>query len=478
MRKPRCVCMTTVSGFIVLAGASQAQGAGFQLYEQSVSGLGTSFASTAAAEDASTVFWNPAGMAYLPGINVSAAAHVLRTSAKFNNQGSNIVLPGLTPPGGVPISGGNGGDAGVVAVIPNLYYAHAISDALRVGVGVNAPFGLTTEYDDGWVGRYHALKSDLTTININPSVAWKINDAVSIGGGLNIQYAKVDLTQAVDFSTVCLGRVFAPTLSAALAQGVPAPQAQALAAAACGGPTGFLTPGNAARDGKVTFKGDNWGYGFNLGAMFQLAPSTRLGIAYRSNVKQTLEGDATFDKPAGLPAPLASNVAFANGGIKADVNFPESVSFGVFSQIDDRWAVMGDLTWVHWKRFKELRIKFNNGAADAVTPENWDDSYKIAVGASYKLNDAWMLRAGLAFDQSPVPNEFRTPRIPDADRTWVSFGANWKVSKGGSLDFGYVHIFIGNASLNHPNSTNTATLRGNYDKSSVDILSVQYNHRF
>jgi long-chain fatty acid transport protein len=135
------------------------------------------------------------------------------------------------------------------------------------------------------------------------------------------------------------------------------------------------------------------------------------------------------------------------------------------------------LSWTHWKRFKELRVRFNNGAPDQVTPENWDDTYKIAVGASYRLNEAWMLRAGLAFDQSPVPDEFRTPRIPDADRTWLSFGANWKVSKAGSLDLGYAHILVKDSSISHPNNTG-GTLIGDYKKSAVDILSVQYNHRF
>jgi long-chain fatty acid transport protein len=187
MKKPICVAVGVAMGSIGLTCVQSASGAGFQLWEQSASGLGTSFASSATAEDASTVFWNPAGMTYLQGVNFSLAGHAIKLTTEFKNKGSNITLPGgLTPPTGVPISGGDGGDPFSVAFVPNFYYAHAISERLRIGVGVGAPFGLVTEYDDGWVGRYHALKSDLMTTNINPSIAWKINDAVSIGGGLNV----------------------------------------------------------------------------------------------------------------------------------------------------------------------------------------------------------------------------------------------------------------------------------------------------
>ena len=204
---PKYRAAISVTACLASAGwISSADAAGFQLFEQSVSGLGTSFASTAAAEDASTVWWNPAGMSYLSGANFTLAGHIVKPTAKFENQGSRTLLP---PPSGLPLSGGNGGDAGGIALVPNMYYTHSLTDTLSFGIGVNAPFGLTTEYDDGWVGRYHALKSALTVININPSVSWKINDSFSVGGGLNLQYAKAELTSAIDFSTVCFG-TFAP----------------------------------------------------------------------------------------------------------------------------------------------------------------------------------------------------------------------------------------------------------------------------
>jgi long-chain fatty acid transport protein len=469
---------------VSLSGAltvSHAQAAGFQLFEQSVSGLGTAFASTAAAEDASTVWTNPAGMSYLSGGNFTLGGHIVKPTASFENNGSRTLLP---TPSGLPMSGGNGGDAGGIAVLPNLYYAHSITDRLSLGIGVNSPFGLTTEYDDGWVGRYHALKSALTIININPSAAWKINDSFSIGGGLNLQYAKAELTSAIDFSTACIAGISqAAAAQIFAATGIPATPAQIQGAvgAQCG-PGGFTTPGNSAKDGKATIKGDNWGYGINLGFMWQIVPSTRLGLSYRSSVEQELDGDATYQVPAGLPGAVASSPRFANTGVKAEVDLPESVSLGLHSQIDEQWALMGDLTWTKWSRFEELRVKFNNGAPDNVTTEKWDDSFRIAIGGSYKPTSAWTLRAGVAYDQSPVPEEHRTPRIPDNDRTWLSFGANWKITQNISLDFGYAHIFVKDASVNlsaaEAENNARGSLKGNYSNPSVDIISIQYNHRF
>jgi long-chain fatty acid transport protein len=452
-----------MAGIASMSGIANGYAAGFLLYEQSVSGLGTSFASTAAAEDASTLWWNPAGMSYLSGTNFTLAGHIVRPTSEFKNQGSRTFLP---PPNGLPLSGGNGGDAGDVAFIPNLYLTHAVTERLSLGVGVNSPFGLTTEYDDDWVGRYHALKSELLVVQINPAIAWKINDAFSLGGGLNLQYAKAELSSAVDFSTVCLGAA------------ARTPQLGPLCAGA-----GLTVPGNAARDGKATVDGDDWGYGFNLGAIWQIVPSTRMGIAYRSSIGQDLEGDIKYDNvPAAFAGVAALNSAFADTGAKASVDLPETLSLGVHSQIDERWALMGDLTWTRWSRFEELRVTFDNGAADNVTTENWDDSFRVAIGASYKPVNAWTLRAGVAYDQSPVPDDFRTPRIPDQDRTWLSVGANWKITQNASLDFGYVHIFVKSASINQPASraenNGRGTLIGKYDNPSVDILSVQYNHRF
>ena len=231
----------SLSSAIVSSGIAFASG--FALIEQGVSGLGNAYAGGAAvAQDGSTIFYNPAGMTRLPSQFI-AAANVIVPNFTFKNEGSTQLLQPLT---GVPLLGGNGGDAGVTKAVPNLYYVQKINDQIFFGLGINSPFGLTTEYDQGWAGRYYAVKSELLTININPSIAYRFNEQFSFGAGLNISYIKADLSSAIDFGTIGFG---AP---------------------------GLTPQGN---DGFVELKGDSWGVGWNVGLLYEFTKSTRIGIA-------------------------------------------------------------------------------------------------------------------------------------------------------------------------------------------------------
>jgi long-chain fatty acid transport protein len=441
-------------GGVVFGGGVSA--AGFSLIEQSVSGLGNAFAGAAAiAEDASTIFYNPAGLARLGQNDFTVGLHLIRPSVKFTSQGSTIAT-------GQAASGSNGGDAGGLNFVPNAYYAHALSDAWRIGIGINAPFGLKTDYEDGWVGRYQALKSEIKTININPSIAYRLSDRISLGAGIDAQYIKAELTRAIDFGTLCVSQ-FGQRLGSAAA-----------GAAACA--SGGIRPG--ARDGTVKIEGTDWSYGFNLGALFQVSPSTRLGLAFRSKIKQELTGDASFSNPA-LPGPFAAltaSRATTNGGVKANVTLPETLSLSAVTAVDSQWTLLGDITWTKWSRFDELRVHFDNGAPDSVTVENWKDAYRFSLGANYAFSPVLMLRAGVAYDQSPVKDEFRTARIPDQDRTWLSFGLTYKVGPTAFVDAGYTHLFVKNASLNKTEA-GAGTLQGEY-KTNTNIVSVQYRQSF
>ena len=403
------------SGLLGFSGA--ASSAGFSLIEESASGMGNAFAGGAAsAEDASTVFFNPAGMTRLSGSQLSLVLHAIKPTAEFSNTASVAAA-------GRPL-GGNGGDAGNWTPVPNFYYVTELSQNLRAGLGISSPFGLKTEYDPSWMGRFQAIKSDLKTININPALAYKINDQLSVGAGLNAQYISAELTNAV-----------------------------------------YL---GAGPEGQAKVKGDDWSVGYNLGVLYELNPATRFGLAYRSDVRHKLEGDVTF---TGVPAP--------NGPISAEITLPETVSLSGFHQINPQWAMMGDITWTRWSRFQELRIVRNTGiTVGQPTIENWDDTYRFALGASYQQSKQLKLRGGIAYDQSPVSDAYRTARIPDADRTWFTVGATYQLSAKSSMDFGYAHIFVANATININNSSPTpGKLVGNYDNS-VDILSAQFNHRF
>ena len=400
-----------------------AQAAGFALIEQSGSGMGNAFAGgSAIAEDASTVYFNPAGMTYIEGTQLVGALHLIKPSAEFNNNGS---IAGA----GKPL-GGTGGDAGDLAFIPNAYFKMDYSDTIKLGIGVNVPFGLKTEYENGWIGRFQALKSEVKTVNINPALAFKVNDQLSLGFGVSAMWAQATLTRAVNFG--------------------------------------------ALGEGSVKIKADDWGFGYNLGAIYQVTPDTRIGMAYRSKVDQHLEGDATFNRPVGIPNAGAA----ADGTINASVSLPENFSVSVFSKLNDTWDVMGDVTWTHWSRFKQLTIFRSSGALLSNTDENWDNSMRYSIGANYHYSDSIKLRAGLAYDQEAVNDDFRTARIPGNDRKWLALGANWKASPNSSVDVGYAHLFISDANINDGRSgAANGTLKGTYD-GSVDILSMQYTHNF
>ena len=438
------IISTAVCAVVTGLAAGTAAASGFALIEQSGSGLGNAYAGgAAAAEDASTIFFNPAGLTRIQGRQMAVAAHAIKPSAKFSNAGSTTAAATAQP-------GGNGGDAGDWSLVPNFYYAMDINPKLKFGFGLHVPFGLKTEYDNGWVGRYHALKSEVQTINLNPTIAYQVNDTVSLGLGLSAQRAEAELTKAIDFSSICLG----------------------LFGAGCAG-LGLSTPGNVAMDGAVKIKGDDWGYGFNLGALFNINPSTRIGVAYRSNIKHELSGNANYSN---VPGAFAASPTFTNTSVKASVNLPETVSVSAFHQLNPKWALMGDVTWTRWSRFNELRIRFDNGAADNVTPENWKNTYRVSFGATQRYNDQWQSRIGVAYDQTPVKDEFRTPRIPDQSRTWLALGATYNFSSKSALDFGYAYLSFKDPSIND-NEAGAGRLKGNYE-SNVNILSVQYTRSF
>ncbi|MHB1214367.1 MAG: OmpP1/FadL family transporter [Thiobacillus sp.] len=402
---------------LALAGcANLAHAAGFALIEQNASGLGNAYAGqAAAAADASTIFFNPAGMTYLPDRQVVLVGHLIKPEARF----SGTVSP--------DIGGGNGGDAGGLALVPNAYFAFRLTPDVHLGLGVNAPFGLKTEYDSTWAGRTQAIKSELKTVNLNPSIAWKASESLSLGAGLSIQYAEATLSNSA----------------------------------------------NGA--GIATVHGDDYGWGFNLGLLWQPSAATRVGVAYRSEVEQKLKGGVDF-----------SVATIANGPVTADITLPDSASLSLFHELSPKWDLLADVTWTGWSDFDELRIVRNGGVGLGLTEENWSDNYRYSLGANYHLSDRVILRGGVAFDETPVSDAFRTARIPDGDHTWIALGAQYKLSPHSAIDVGYTHLFIKNARINkteysylppQPNPPTPVTLSGTYE-ASVDILSAQFTLNF
>lgn len=450
-RLRRAAALVVAGGFGTFS--LSAAGAGYQLFEQSGSGLGNAYAGAAAsAADASTLFYNPAGLAWLSGNQVVGALHAIRPTADFTNGGTTTVL-------GAPASGGNGGDAGRVSILPNLYFTtDTLGHGLTLGVGINSPFGLSTKYDPDWVGRYQAIKSELETINLHGAVSYRFNDMIAVAAGLNFLRANAELSNAIDFGALCFARVNPVTCAA--------------------GGAGLL-PGNQgaiASDGNGVIEGSDWGVGYTLGAVVEPMPGTRIGATFRSKVDLDLTGYGKFTTPA--LGPFAALAApFTNTSASAALTLPEVAAFSVFSQLTPNWAVMADITWTNWSRFDVLRVEYQNLLPDTVVQQNWDDTFRYSAGVTYTLNDAWKFRTGFAYDESPVPDEFRTPRIPDEDRTWLTFGISHRISSQGTIDVGYLHVFVDDSVLDKVGESDGSRLRGTYD-ASVDVISLQYTHQF
>ncbi len=407
------------------AMAGQASASGFQLMEQNASGLGNAYAGqAAAAENASTIFFNPAGMTRLQGRQVSGAINLIRPSSEFTNSGTS------TAPAGLPSPGGNGGDAGDWAAVPNLYMSWQIDPKWWVGVGVSVPFGLATEYDNGWFGRFQSQKAEIKTIDINPSVAYKLNDVVSLGGGISFQRAQVKIDRSAFVGIETLSNL----------------------------------------------KLEDDSIGFNLGAMFSISPATRIGLSYRSAIEHDLTGTARVTGVGSAP-------------ISTSAELPDTLAWGISHQLDSKWQLLGDITFSKWSNIKQVPIRTT--AASPLGPSGrlldtfafeFKDTYRIGIGANYQMRNDFMLKLGVAYDKSPVTDQHRTVTLPDNDRTWLAIGGKYQASKQMTLDFGYAYLFIKDAPINSRKGVVAAPFQGNvvgnYEDPSVHILSAQITYSF
>lgn len=430
----RCIGRESIALALYLA-SSGASAAGFALSDKTVSGLGSAFAGTAAqAEDASVVYTNPAAMQRLSGSVLSIAVHQIAPSVRFSDEASTV-------------SGPNPADAGPTRLAPNLYAVTELSPDARFGIGIYVPFALGLEYDDRWPGRYHSIKSEMTTLNISPALSWQLTPALAVGGSIDFQYLTAELTQAVDFGTICVAQLGGPACT-------------------------FLGLAPQQDDGRQTLKGSNWATGYSLGLHYVPTPQLKLGAVYHSDTRQNISGTSEF---AGVPAAFAG--VFTDSAGATRVHLPESVSLSAAWAVSERLTLLADYTWTAWSRHKEFRVDFANTLADSVTTYNWHDTGFYALGLDYRLSPQWRLRAGAAYDESPVPDpEHRTPIGPDNDRRWYAVGATYARHDAFSVDLALAHVEVEDAVINHTDSLGH-TLNGRF-RLSGRYLSAQTTWRF
>jgi long-chain fatty acid transport protein len=445
-----------------LASASSFSHAGsFGLIENSASGQGSAFAGAAAlGEDASTVYFNPAAMTRLSGSQIVVAGHIISPNADYKDKGS-------TDAAGQPLSGKND-SVGDPAFIPNLYYVTELSNDIHVGVGINVPFGLSTEYSSNWVGRYHAVDSELETINVNPSIAWKATKNFSVGFGINIQYLDIKLTNHIDSFAAC---------------------SSLASPAACAGAGLNPVLGDRSQDSKVDFRGDSLELGWNAGFLYDINDTNRVGIAYRSTIKHKVSGDDAKYKLNDVLQVFADGATAATGfnilqttSLKSTAELPNSLSLSYVSEFTPKWTGLFDYTWTGWNTLQDVVIRQKGGppGRDPTLELEYTNTNRVSAGLNYQLDERIILRTGVAWDQTPIKTKkTTTARIPGNDRKWLSVGAGYEMSNTWTFDVAYSHLFLDNTKIesNTGSASSGATLLGRY-KSDVNIFSAQANYNF
>ncbi|MGF6092350.1 outer membrane protein transport protein [Pseudomonas sp. 18173] len=416
------------AGAAVILGTCTSAGAnGIALNEQSASSAGTAYAGrSSSALDASTIFGNPAGLTKLKRSEISGGAAVVSVSDDISDaQGS---APGT-----------NKGDSVPLGVVPFAYLSTPLDDRFSIGLGLYAPSGLINDYESTFQGRYHGSYSTTKEVTLQPTIAWRINDCVSIGGGPTINHFNAKLQN--DLATGAL---------------------------------------NNGEDTHVTIKGDDTALGYNVGVLFDLSDATRWGINYHSKVDYELKGHTEV---SGSPSVVPLDGKYDN---KIDITMPESVDTSITHHFNSRWTGYLGTTWKRWSRIK--KVEAVNSALSplgqaaglgSVTEEmNWHDTWATAVGASFQLNQQWLLRAGYAYDPSPISNADRSVRVPVGNRQAVTLGGAYSPNADLTIDFAYGYLWDSKVSVNQENNSGLQPAYSGSYENSANGVSVQATYRY
>lgn len=408
--------MASVAGLALVGIAGEASAAGFMLREQSSEYMGNAYAGSAAkASSPATIWYNPAGMTLLSGHQIAGSLTWIAPQARFTGTGAYAAT-------------GTTRDAIDDAAVGSTFAMFSFSNDLKFGLAVTAPFGLRSSYQRNWaggVGGYHGVAAGVTSIQVNPNVAYRINKNLSIGAGVTGAWTQADLS--------------------------------------------LQTPNPPTGIGLARIKVDDTSFGWNVGALWEFSPRTRVGLAYRSGIRNGLEGDMTS---------LTYGPLIAAMRVHADLTLPGTATASFYHEIDDKWAVMADAQWTNWSTLKDLTVYNAGGAALESFKYNWRDTWFFSVGADYKWSKGHTLHFGVAYDMGAVPDkEHREVLVPDADRYWLSTGYTWDVNDKLRWNIAYAHLFAPEVDIATTAQTALPTLTGTY-KASVDMFSTSFVYKF
>ncbi|GAB4523478.1 MAG: outer membrane protein transport protein [Roseibium sp.] len=409
--------------------------------EQSAYYQGMSFAGNATTGPTiSSMFWNPATLVGAGhGLTFESHNSVIMPQADVDG----TFTPGaLATINGATTSTAGSGEQASDAWVPSTYTAYRFNDRLVFGLGVNAPFGLATKPDQDWAGQYYARSSEVFSVNVNPALAFQVNDMFAVGLGLQAQYLQVRLKSAYVFSTTAA---------------------------------------------TTEFKGEGYGVGVTAGLTFKPWEGTEFGLGYRSAVANNLEG--SYTNPGGRFFVGVTPVAFSGNrvGIEATVVTPETVTFSASHKINDKFKVAGTVEWSNWSRLKTVHPSDTGGRTSNPTglpalEFNYDDGWFFSVGGEYAWNEQFTVRGGVGYELSPIDEDIRTSRLPDNDRLWLSAGLTWAPSKNLALDVGYSHLIPADTKIDISNghqdfNTNIGTFTADVD-SQVNIFAASLRYTF
>ncbi|AJY48320.1 hypothetical protein TM49_17840 [Martelella endophytica] len=411
-----------------LAFTGTASAGSFALREQSAAGQGQAFAGAAAGQAGlGSMYWNPATMAAYEGFQAEVDLSGIFPYSDISP--ASGTAPALLLLGGT----GSTGDMAMDAALPAGYVSYQVTDDLWLGLGLNTPFGLETKNPTNYAGQIYARTSEVLSYNITPTIAYQVNDWLAVGGGIEAMYFSTRLTQAMS----------------------PYP----------GAPTAELG-------------GDSWGVGFTLGFTLTPMDGTVIGVGYRSQIKQNLEG--TLKLGAGLP-PLPAGWY----SVKTDLTLPDQITVGLSQALTDKLTFNAGFEWTNWSVFNNFPVYgtsgFTNGLELAELPFEYDDGYYVAIGLEYDWTDQFTVRGGLGYEWSPISSKNRDLRLPDSDRIHASIGGTYNWTDRLSLDLAYEHIFTtGDTDIkidaSNPHYAGLAFF-GDVD-AHVDIVSASLRYRF
>lgn len=423
-KKPQKTLIAFLISQSILSTAALA--AGFQINEISARLQGDATAGAAAAfNDVSSMFVNPATLSTLQeNQGYLGFSEILPSISMSNARATHAVnVPGIFPNGpAVPVQGlTSEGSISPNAFVPSGYVGWRFTDKLVGGFAMLAPYGLKTRYSPESVVRFAAQYSAVQTLDLNPALAYAINDKWSVGAGFQAQYILASFT---NFNGAYTGTL----LDLALASQFP-----------------------------THLKGDAWGYGYTLGVFFKPQETTRIGIGYRSQISESLNGTGEQYVLPGAVVPAESQDFLFNAltSLSANIKTPQILTISAAQDID-KWTVKASVQGNFWTSFNELNINMPEAfATNSIIQTQWQDSWFGALGAEYHKDEVWTVRGGVAYDATPTQDAFRDPRIPDANRVWLTAGASYYLNKNFSIDAAYAHIFMQNQTVNVVQSSGT-----------------------